>query len=83
MKIMNLLQKEGWQRGTWNDKKTDTDFYKKIVDAYEAKSQELVVENIALIHAAYLSLAGNEKCEADPSQSPLGGKTKCDCTVSN
>lgn len=24
-------QKEGRQRGTWNGKKTDNDFYKKIV----------------------------------------------------
>ncbi|KAL0339961.1 UNVERIFIED_CONTAM: hypothetical protein Sradi_4512900 [Sesamum radiatum] len=30
MEIMNLLQKEGRQRGTWNAKKTDNDFYKKI-----------------------------------------------------
>ncbi|GAB2224937.1 hypothetical protein Droror1_Dr00005718 [Drosera rotundifolia] len=45
MEIMNLLQKEGRQRGTWNGKKTDNDFYKKIVDAYEAKNQELLQEN--------------------------------------
>ncbi|KAK9076813.1 hypothetical protein SSX86_005147 [Deinandra increscens subsp. villosa] len=45
MEIMNLLQKEGRQRGTWNGKKADNDFYKKIVDAYEAKNQELVTEN--------------------------------------
>ncbi|KVI01407.1 Afadin/alpha-actinin-binding [Cynara cardunculus var. scolymus] len=31
MEIMNLLQKEGRQRGTWNGKKADNDFYKKIV----------------------------------------------------
>ncbi|XP_020871733.1 afadin- and alpha-actinin-binding protein [Arabidopsis lyrata subsp. lyrata] len=48
MEIMNLLQKEGRQRGTWNGKKTDTDFYKKIVDAYEAKNQELMAENTNL-----------------------------------
>ncbi|KAK3040011.1 hypothetical protein RJ639_027322 [Escallonia herrerae] len=48
MDIMNLLQKEGRQRGTWNGKKTDNDFYKKIVDAYEAKNQELVAENADL-----------------------------------
>lgn len=48
MEIMNLLQKEGRQRGTWNGKKADTDFYKKIVDAYEAKNQELVAENTDL-----------------------------------
>ncbi|KAK4853826.1 hypothetical protein QYF36_015291 [Acer negundo] len=48
MEIMNLLQKEGRQRGTWNGKKTDNDFYKKIVDAYEAKNQELMAENTDL-----------------------------------
>ncbi|XP_047332794.1 afadin- and alpha-actinin-binding protein-like [Impatiens glandulifera] len=48
MEIMNLLQKEGRQRGTWNGKKADTDFHKKIVDAYEAKNQELVAENADL-----------------------------------
>lgn len=45
MEIMNLLQKEGRQRGTWNGKKADGDFYKMIVDAYEAKKQELIAEN--------------------------------------
>ncbi|KAF4396000.1 hypothetical protein G4B88_020637 [Cannabis sativa] len=45
MEIMNLLQKEGRQRGTWNGKKADNDFYKKIVDAYETKNQELMQEN--------------------------------------
>ncbi|KAK4797993.1 hypothetical protein SAY86_030319 [Trapa natans] len=45
IEIMNLLQKEGRQRGTWNGKKADTDFYKKIVDAYEAKNQDLMAEN--------------------------------------
>ncbi|KAK4605069.1 hypothetical protein RGQ29_013235 [Quercus rubra] len=48
MEIMNLLQKEGRQRGTWNGKKADNDFYKKIVDAYEAKNQELMSENTDL-----------------------------------
>ncbi|KAJ7979456.1 Afadin-and alpha-actinin-binding protein [Quillaja saponaria] len=48
MEIMNLLQKEGRQRGTWNGKKADNDFYKKIVDAYEAKNQELIAENADL-----------------------------------
>ncbi|XP_027921614.1 afadin- and alpha-actinin-binding protein [Vigna unguiculata] len=48
MEIMNLLQKEGRQRGTWNGKKADNDFYKKIVDAYEAKNQELMAENTDL-----------------------------------
>ncbi|KAK1316807.1 hypothetical protein QJS10_CPA05g02349 [Acorus calamus] len=45
MEIMNLLQKEGRQRGTWNGKKADSDFYKMIVDAYELKKQELMAEN--------------------------------------
>ncbi|XP_042439007.1 afadin- and alpha-actinin-binding protein-like [Zingiber officinale] len=45
MEIMNLLQKEGRQRGTWNGKKADSDFYKMIVDAYEVKKQELMTEN--------------------------------------
>lgn len=45
IEIMNLLQKEGRQRGTWNTKKADGDFYKMIVDAYETKKQELVAEN--------------------------------------
>ncbi|KAG9136643.1 hypothetical protein Leryth_004436 [Lithospermum erythrorhizon] len=45
MEIMNLLQKEGRQRGTWHGKKADNDFYKKIVDAYETKNQELAAEN--------------------------------------
>ncbi|GAV59574.1 ADIP domain-containing protein [Cephalotus follicularis] len=48
MEIMNLLQKEGRQRGTWNGKKADNDFYKKIVDAYETKNQELMAENTDL-----------------------------------
>ncbi|CAL0330350.1 unnamed protein product [Lupinus luteus] len=48
MEIRNLLQKEGRQRGTWNGKKADNDFYKKIVDTYEAKNQELMAENADL-----------------------------------
>ncbi|KAH7297407.1 hypothetical protein KP509_26G068300 [Ceratopteris richardii] len=48
MEIINLLQKEGRQRGTWNGKKADGDFYKMIVDAYEAKKQELMTENAEL-----------------------------------
>ncbi|KAJ7550775.1 hypothetical protein O6H91_07G117700 [Diphasiastrum complanatum] len=48
MEIMNLLQKEGRQRGTWNGKKADGDFYKMIVDAYETKQQELMSENTDL-----------------------------------
>ncbi|EFH62515.1 hypothetical protein ARALYDRAFT_480844 [Arabidopsis lyrata subsp. lyrata] len=93
MEIMNLLQKEGRQRGTWSGKKTDSDFYKKIVDAYEAKNQELMAENTdlrALLRStqgdmrSFLnasgglpnqSLVANGRHGADPSQSPLGGKT--------
>ncbi|KAK1291250.1 hypothetical protein QJS10_CPB17g00043 [Acorus calamus] len=48
MEIMNLLQvalKEGRQRGTWNGKKANSDFYKIIADAYELKKQELMAEN--------------------------------------
>lgn len=91
MEIMNLLQKEGRQRGTWNGKKADNDFYKKIVDAYEAKNQELASEN-ADLRALLRSMQGdmreflnapnsklpfsvNERPESDPSQSPLGGRT--------
>jgi X breakpoint 2-interacting protein len=48
LEIMNLLQKEGRQRGTWNAKKADGDFYKMIVDAYETKKQDLVAENADL-----------------------------------
>ncbi|KAK9130144.1 hypothetical protein Sjap_010631 [Stephania japonica] len=48
MEIMNLLQKEGRQRGTWNGKKADNDFYKMIVDSYEVKKQELMTENADL-----------------------------------
>uniref|UniRef100_A0A7I4AAC6 Uncharacterized protein n=1 Tax=Physcomitrium patens TaxID=3218 RepID=A0A7I4AAC6_PHYPA len=48
IEIMNLLQKEGRQRGTWNTKKADGDFYKMIVDAYETKKQDLVAENLEL-----------------------------------
>uniref|UniRef100_A0A7I4DVZ8 Afadin/alpha-actinin-binding protein n=1 Tax=Physcomitrium patens TaxID=3218 RepID=A0A7I4DVZ8_PHYPA len=48
LEMIHLLQKEGRQRGTWNPKKTDGDFYKMIVDAYESKKQELVAENADL-----------------------------------
>ncbi|EYU20906.1 hypothetical protein MIMGU_mgv1a008477mg [Erythranthe guttata] len=78
IEIMNLLQKEGRQRGTWNGKKTDNDFHKKIVDAYEAKNQELVAENAdlrALLRSMQMSCPTNDRPGADPSQSPLGGKT--------
>jgi X breakpoint 2-interacting protein len=38
MEIMNLLQKEGKQRGTWLNKKADGDFYKMIVSSYHQYS---------------------------------------------
>ncbi|KAL3819555.1 hypothetical protein ACJIZ3_005460 [Penstemon smallii] len=88
MEIMNLLQKEGRQRGTWNTKKPDNDFYKKIVDAYEAKNHELVAENAdlrALLRSMQVDMREflngkqscpvNERPDADPLQSPLGGRT--------
>ncbi|KAI3902600.1 hypothetical protein MKW92_003181 [Papaver armeniacum] len=93
MEIMNLLQKEGRQRGTWNGKKADSDFYKMIVDAYEVKKKELMAENAdlrALLRSMQMdmreflnapnglskqTLAGNERLDADPPQSPLGGTT--------
>ncbi|KAI3518423.1 hypothetical protein L1887_07160 [Cichorium endivia] len=90
MEMMNLLLKEGRQRGTWNGKKADNDFYKKIVDAYEEKNQELVTENAdlrALLRSMQVDMRdflnapnGSSKHpspvrDADPSQSPLGGRT--------
>ncbi|XP_043722795.1 afadin- and alpha-actinin-binding protein-like isoform X2 [Telopea speciosissima] len=93
MEIMNLLQKEGRQRGTWNGKKADNDFYKMIVDAYEVKKQELMAENAdlrALLRSMQMdmrdflnapnglskqTLAINERSDADPPESPLGGRT--------
>ncbi|KAB5514385.1 hypothetical protein DKX38_028291 [Salix brachista] len=93
MEIMNLLQKEGRQRGTWNGKKADNDFYKKIVDACEAKNQELMAENNdlrALLRSMQVDMRDffnapngsskqsppvNERLVADPTQSPLGGRT--------
>ncbi|KAL2232828.1 UNVERIFIED_CONTAM: Afadin- and alpha-actinin-binding protein [Sesamum indicum] len=91
MEIMNLLQKEGRQRGTWNGKKTDNDFYKKIVDAYEAKNQELVAENAdlrALLRSMQVDMREflnapngkqsspvNTRVDSDLSHSPLGGRT--------
>ncbi|KAL8488910.1 hypothetical protein ACS0TY_024528 [Phlomoides rotata] len=91
MEIMNLLQKEGRQRGTWNGKKADTDFYKKIVDTSEAKNQELVAENAnlrALLRSMQVDMREflnapnakqsppvNNRSDADQSQSPLGGRT--------
>ncbi|KAI3710717.1 hypothetical protein L2E82_40506 [Cichorium intybus] len=90
MEIKNLLQKQERQRGTWNGKKADNDFYKKIVDAYEAKNLELVAENDdlrALLRSMQVDMRdflnapnGSSKHpspvrDADPSQSQLGGRT--------
>ncbi|KAJ8617126.1 hypothetical protein MRB53_013312 [Persea americana] len=93
MEIMNLLQKEGRQRGQWNGKKADNDFYKMIVDAYELKKQELMAENAdlrALLRSMQMdmrdflnapnglskqTLAVNERNDAEPPRSPLGGRT--------
>ncbi|XP_058113743.1 uncharacterized protein LOC131256735 isoform X2 [Magnolia sinica] len=93
MEIMNLLQKEGRQRGTWNGKKADNDFYKMIADAYEVKKQELMAENAdlrALLRSMQMdmreflnapnglskqTLAANERNDAEPQQSPFGGRT--------
>ncbi|KAK1292965.1 hypothetical protein QJS10_CPB17g00697 [Acorus calamus] len=86
MEIMNLLQKEGRQRGTWNGKKAT-------VDAYELKKQELMAENSdlrALLRSmqkdmreflnspnglSKQSLAVDEKLTTAAPQSTLGGKT--------
>ncbi|KZV14515.1 Afadin- and alpha-actinin-binding protein [Dorcoceras hygrometricum] len=84
-------QKEGRSRGTWNGKKADNEFYKKIVDAYEAKNQELAAENAdlrALLRSMQVDMREflnapdgkqsclvNERPDTDPSQSPLGGRT--------
>ncbi|KAG6383294.1 hypothetical protein SASPL_156958 [Salvia splendens] len=91
MEIMNLLQKEGRQRGTWTGKKADTDFYKKIVETCEAKNQELMAENADLrillrsmqadmrefLNApnGKQSSPVNTRSDADLSQSPLVGRT--------
>ncbi|XP_075491685.1 uncharacterized protein LOC142529883 isoform X1 [Primulina tabacum] len=91
MEIMNLLQKEGRPRGTWNGKKADNEFYKKIVDAYEVKNQELAAENAdlrALLRSMQADMREflnapngkpscpvNERADTDPSMSPLGGRT--------
>ncbi|KAL1548836.1 afadin- and alpha-actinin-binding protein [Salvia divinorum] len=91
MEIMNLLQKEGRQRGTWTGKKADTDFYKKIVDTCEAKNQELMAENAdlrTLLRSMQADMREflnapngkqsspvNTRSDADLSQSPLGGRT--------
>ncbi|GBG69427.1 hypothetical protein CBR_g4121 [Chara braunii] len=91
MDIVNMLQKEGRQRGTWSGKKADSDFYKMIVDSYEAKKQELLVEN-ADLRASLRSLQadmrellnsqGHVKGDANhmgavmtPCETPLRGRT--------
>ncbi|EFJ06947.1 hypothetical protein SELMODRAFT_186488 [Selaginella moellendorffii] len=87
MEIMNLLQKEGRQRGTWNGRKADGDFYKMIVDAYEAKKLELMTENSELRSLLrsmqsdmrdFLNMPHkpvNVVNEAEPPATPLGGRT--------
>ncbi|KAF3325793.1 afadin- and alpha-actinin-binding protein [Carex littledalei] len=77
MEIMNLLQKEGRQRGTWTGKKADNDFSKMIVDAYEVKKQELMQENSDL-RALLRSMQGDMReflnaqngLSQDPQQTP-------------
>lgn len=91
MEIMNLLQKEGRQRGTWNGKKADGDFYKMIVDAYEAKKQELMAENTdlrAILRTMQIDMrdflnasscasqnGSSNVPEIEPPPTPLGGRT--------
>ncbi|CAK9229094.1 unnamed protein product [Sphagnum troendelagicum] len=86
IEIMNLLQKEGRQRGTWNTKKADGDLYKMIVDTYEAQKQELVAENAELrallrsmqvemrdlLNTSVLSRSGSD---LEPTSTFLGGCT--------
>lgn len=81
MEIMNLLQKEGRQRGTWNGKKTDNDFYKKIVDAYEAKNQELMQENNdlrALLRSTQEDMRGFLNAPNGSSKQPLAVNERLD-----
>ncbi|KDP36394.1 hypothetical protein JCGZ_08663 [Jatropha curcas] len=83
MEIMNLLQKEGRQRGTWNGKKTDNDFYKKIVDAYEAKNQELMQENAdlrALLRSMQVDMRDffNAPNGSAKQSSPVNGRNETD-----
>ncbi|MCO5608222.1 hypothetical protein L7F22_062428 [Adiantum nelumboides] len=91
MEILNLLQKEGRQRGTWNGKKADGDFYKMIVDAYEAKKQELMTENAelrAVLRTTQMEMRDflnasncaskngvNGLSDTEPPPTPLGGRT--------
>uniref|UniRef100_A0A1D1XY26 Afadin-and alpha-actinin-binding protein n=1 Tax=Anthurium amnicola TaxID=1678845 RepID=A0A1D1XY26_9ARAE len=74
MEIMNLLQKEGRQRGTWNGKKADSDFSKMIVDAYELKMRELMQENAdlrALLRSMQMDMRDFLNAPNGPSQQDL------------
>ncbi|XP_021724940.1 afadin- and alpha-actinin-binding protein-like isoform X4 [Chenopodium quinoa] len=85
MEIMNLLQKEGRQRGTWNGKKTDNDFYKKIVDAYEVKNQELMQENNdlrALLRSMQEDMRGFLNAPNGSTKQPLTSNEKHDNDLS-
>ncbi|CAO2822989.1 unnamed protein product [Amaranthus hypochondriacus] len=85
MEIMNLLQKEGRQRGTWNGKKTDNDFYKKIVDACEAKNQELMQENNdlrALLRSMQEDMRGFLNAPNGSSKQPLTNNEKLENDLS-
>ncbi|XP_042468032.1 uncharacterized protein LOC122051140 isoform X4 [Zingiber officinale] len=44
MEIMNLLQKEGRQHGTWNGKKADSDFYKMIARMTQLQDEQKEAE---------------------------------------
>nr|XP_043621247.1 afadin- and alpha-actinin-binding protein-like isoform X2 [Erigeron canadensis] len=85
MEIMNLLKKEGRQRGTWNGKMTDKDFYKKTVDAYEAKNQELVDENTdlrALLRSMQVEMRDFLNAPNVTSKHPSTGNKMLDTDVS-
>ncbi|GMH03987.1 hypothetical protein Nepgr_005826 [Nepenthes gracilis] len=85
MEIMNLLQKEGRQRGTWNGKKADNDFYKKIVDAYEAKNQELIQENNdlrALLRSMQMDMRDFLNAPNGSSKQPLSLSERLDSDLS-
>ncbi|THU73900.1 hypothetical protein C4D60_Mb04t27720 [Musa balbisiana] len=59
-------QKEGRQRGTWNGKKADSDFYKMIMDMRDFLN--------APNGLPQQTSAVNEKEDAGSPQSPLGGR---------
>ncbi|KAL8474261.1 hypothetical protein ACS0TY_030910 [Phlomoides rotata] len=63
---MDLVEKSGRQRGTWNGKKAYTDFYKNIVDMREFLNAPNGKQSPPV----------NNKSVADQSQSPLGGRTR-------